>query len=125
MNTGMENRAKPRIEIRWPVTMLTTQDKIEGEIRNVSTSGAFISCKETPPLEGSFFIIIKPPNRQTMSVAGKVIWSMILQPSEGDSSHGVGVQFTDMTSGDRQFLSQTVARQYRKKLSRMNHNQKK
>jgi Tfp pilus assembly protein PilZ len=73
-------------------------------------------------LEGSFFIIIKPPNRQTMSVAGKVIWSTIIQPSGGDSSLGVGVQFTDMTPGDRKFLSQTVARHYRKKLSRMNNN---
>jgi hypothetical protein len=27
-----------------------------------------------------------------------------------------------MTPGDRQFLSQTVARHYRKKLSRMSHN---
>ena len=120
MNSGSENRAKPRIEIRWPVTMLTTREKIEGEIHNVSPSGAFISCREAPPLEGSFFIIIKPPNRQTMSVAGKVIWSTILQPSEGDSSLGVGIQFTDMTPGDRKFLSQTVARHYRKKLSIMN-----
>ena len=125
MNSGIENRAKPRIEIRWPVTMLTTQEKIEGEIHNVSPSGAFISCKEPPPLEGSFFIIIKPPNRQTMSVAGKVIWSTIIQPSGGASSLGVGVQFTDMTPGDRKFLSQTVARHYRKKLNRMNNNNNK
>lgn len=118
MSEELDRRTQPRAEIRWPVTLLSTQDKIDGEIQNVSPTGAFVSCKEPPPLEGSFFIIIKPPDRQTMSIAGKVIWSTILEPQEGDSSLGIGIQFTNMTSTDRKFLSSLVTLHYKEKISR-------
>jgi Tfp pilus assembly protein PilZ len=108
MTPGVERRSQPRVEIRWPVTVLTTQTTIEGEIHNVSSSGAFISCKVVPPLEGSFFIIIKPPERQTISVAGKAVWSTTLETDESNSNLGVGVQFTNITPGDRKFLNQFV-----------------
>ena len=118
MSSKFELRIQPRAEIKWPVTMLSTQAKIDGEIQNVSPAGAFISCREQPPAEGGFFIIIKPPGRQTLSVAGKVIWSTILEPKEGDSSLGIGIQFTNMTPGDRKFLSNLVALHYKEKISR-------
>jgi Tfp pilus assembly protein PilZ len=108
MTRGVERRLQPRIEIRWPVTVLTTQTTIEAEIHNVSPSGAFISCKDVPPLEGSFFIIIRPPERQTISVAGKAVWSTTLQTNESGTSLGVGIQFTNITRGDRRFLNQLV-----------------
>ena len=118
MSGELERRIQPRAEIKWPVTLLSTQAKIDGEIQNVSPAGAFVSCKEPPPVEGSFFVIIKPPDRQTLSVAGKVIWSTILEPKEGDSSLGIGIQFTNMTPGDRKFLSNLVALHYKEKISR-------
>lgn len=108
MTRGFERRLQPRIEIKWPVTVLTMQTSIEGEIHNLSPSGAFISCKAVPPLESSFFIIIKPPERQTISVAGKVVWSTALQTGESNASLGVGVQFTNITPGDLRFLTQLV-----------------
>ena len=108
MTRGFERRLQPRIEIRWPVTVLTMQRTIEGEVRNLSPSGAFISCKVVPPLESSFFIIIKPPERQTISVAGKVVWSTTLQTDGNNASLGVGVQFTNITPGDLRFLTQLV-----------------
>ena len=111
MTQGVERRLQPRVEIRWPVTVLTTQMRIEGEIQNVSPSGAFISCKVVPPLESSFFIIIKPPERQTISVAAKVVWSTTLHTDESSSHLGVGIQFTNITPGDRNFLNQFVANQ--------------
>jgi len=108
MTRGVERRLQARIEIRWPVTVLTTQTTIEAEICNLSPSGAFISYRDALPLEGSFFIIIKPPERQTISVAGRAVWSTILHTNESGKSLGVGVQFTNITPGDRRFLSQLV-----------------
>ena len=118
MRSKFELRIQPRAEIKWPVTLLSTQAKIDGEIQNVSPAGAFISCREQPPADGNFFIIIKTPGLQTLSVAGKVIWSTILEPKEGDSSLGIGIQFTNMTPGDRKFLSNLVALHYKEKISR-------
>ena len=108
MTLGIERRLQPRVEIRWPVTVLTTQTTIECETHNLSPSGAFLSCKGVLALEGSFFIIMKPPERQTISVAGKVVWSTTLQAEESKSSLGVGVQFTNITPGDRNYLNQFV-----------------
>jgi Tfp pilus assembly protein PilZ len=115
---GVDRRLQPRIEIRWPVTVLTTQTTIEGEIHNVSPSGAFISCKVVPPLQGSFFVIIKPPERQTISIAGKAVWSTTLETDESNSRLGVGVQFTNITPGGRRFLNQFVKIHFNEKKSR-------
>jgi ribosomal protein S1 len=42
-----EKRITPlRAQVRWPVTMLTTQAKVEGIIENISSKGAFVSCKD-------------------------------------------------------------------------------
>lgn len=118
MTSGVERRLQPRVDIRWPVTLLTTQTTIEGEILNVSPSGACISCKAFLPLESSFFIIIKPPKRQTISVAGKVVWSSILQNDYNNSNFGMGVQFTNITPGDRRFLNQFVKTHIKEKKHR-------
>jgi len=118
MTRGVERRLQPRVEIGWPVTILTSQTTIEGKIRNLSPSGAFISCEVIPPLEGGFFIIIKPPERPTISVAGKVVWSTTLRTDESNSSLGVGVQFTNITPGDRRFLNQFVKVHINEKESR-------
>ena len=118
MTLGIERRLQPRVCIRWPVTVLTTQTTIEGEIHNLSPSGAFISCKGVSPLAGSFFIIIKPPERQTISVAGKVVWSTTFQTHESNSNLGVGVQFINITPGDRRYLNQFVKTHKNKQTAR-------
>ena len=53
-----------------------------------------------------------------MSLAGKVIWSTILEPLEGNSTLGIGIQFTNMTSTDKKFLSSLVTLHYKEKISR-------
>ena len=49
MSGEFERRIQPRAEIKWPVTLLSTQAKIDGEIQNVGPAGAFVSCKDPPP----------------------------------------------------------------------------
>ncbi len=116
-----ENRTYPRAEVRWPVTMLTPQTKLEGEIENVSSKGAFISCKDMPPLDGQFFIVIKTPKYKTLSITGKVIWSTVFEASKGDPRIGVGVQFTNISRSDRQFLHRVIAKLYELKTGHKNY----
>jgi hypothetical protein len=105
MSIGKERRRYPRTVVTWPVTVLTPQTQIEGQVENVSPVGAFISFAEAPPLEWDLRLIIKPPNHQTISAVAKVIWSTVLAPDEGSPCFGVGVEFTRISEGDRQFLS--------------------
>ena len=99
-----KKRIAPRAQVRWPVTMLTTQAKVEGEIKNISSKGAFVSCQDLPPLEDGFVMVINAPDHKTMNLNGKIVWSTVVESAEGDSQFGIGVQFTRMTADDSQFL---------------------
>jgi hypothetical protein len=39
---GKERRLQPRVEVKWPVTMLTSEGAIQGETRDISMQGAYI-----------------------------------------------------------------------------------
>ena len=107
-----EKRIASRAQVRWPVTMLTAQAKAEGEIENISSKGAFVSCKDLPPLEDGFVMVIKAPDHKTMNLNGKIVWSTVVESAEGNTQFGIGVQFTRMTSHDSQFLHSMSAKQY-------------
>lgn len=113
-----EKRFGPRVKLSWPVTMLNSQSQIEGNIENVSSKGAFVSCKEVPPLEEGFLMVIRAPEHTIMNLNGKVVWSTVLDSSEGDPLFGVGVQFTRMSADNRQVLHKIIAIHYGLKISR-------
>ena len=106
-----KKRIAPRAPVRWPVTMLTSQAKVEGEIKNITSKGAFVSCKDLPPLEDGFVMVINAPDHKTMNLNGKIVWSTVVESAEGDSQFGIGVQFTRMTADDSQFLHSMSAKQ--------------
>ncbi len=106
-----EKRIASQAQFRWPVIMLTTQAKVEGIIENISSKGAFVSCKDLPPLEDGFVMVIKAPDHKTMNLNGKIVWSTVVESGEGGSQFGIGVQFTRMTSDDSQFLHSMSAKQ--------------
>ena len=105
MSSIKERRRSPRTPVKWPTTVLTPETQIEGQVENVSSVGAFISFTEAPPLEWDFRLIMRPPNHSTISAVAKVIWSTVIPTNEGSPQFGVGVAFTRISEGDRQFLS--------------------
>lgn len=48
-----------RVEVCWPVTILTDKQMLVGEIKNISVGGALILCEELPTPEESIEISIK------------------------------------------------------------------
>jgi len=42
----VEKRKLPRIEVRWPVTLITEKGSVEGEARNIAVERVFIHCME-------------------------------------------------------------------------------
>jgi Tfp pilus assembly protein PilZ len=98
--------------------VLTSQDKTEGETENVSPTGAFISCTLVPLSEGSVRLVIKVPGHQPINVAGKVVWSKVINPNEGGPSFGVGVQFTKISENDSHFLREVIQKRYGKMIDR-------
>jgi Tfp pilus assembly protein PilZ len=118
MSITLGRRQFSRTVVRWPVTLLTSQDKTEGETENVSPTGAFISCKNVPISEGSVRMVIRVPGHQPINVAGKVVWSTVLKPNEGTPSFGVGVEFTKISDNDSHFLREVILKRYGKMAER-------
>jgi Tfp pilus assembly protein PilZ len=114
MTIPLGRRQFSRTVVKWPVTLLTSQDKTEGRTENVSPSGVFISYKKNPISEGSVRMVIRVPGHQPMNVAGRVVWSTVLKPNEGPSSFGVGVQFTKISDNDSHFLREVILKRYGK-----------
>ena len=118
MITPMGRRRYSRTSVKWPVTVLTSQDKTEGETENVSPTGAFISSTVVPLSEGSIRLVIKVPGHQSINVAGKVVWSKVLNPNKGAPSFGVGIQFTKISENDSHFLREVMLKRYGKMINR-------
>ena len=110
MSNGEERREYPRAKVNWPVTLITSEAEIAGEIENFTPKGLFITCKEAPPLEETLRIVIKIPGHQTMNVAVRVIWSSVHVTSEGETRLGVGIQFTEISKTDLQFLHEAMSK---------------
>jgi hypothetical protein len=112
MTTPSGRRQYSRADVEWPVTLLTSQNKTEGKAENVSPAGAFISCQEVPISQSSLRIVIKVPGHQPIKVAGKVVWSKVVN-SEGEApSFGVGVRFTQIAENDSHFLREVILKRY-------------
>lgn len=104
MSDPTERREFPRAQAKWAVTLLIAETQIEGVIENFTPKGLFVSCDQFPQIEGSFRIVIKIPGRPTMNAAGKVMWSTILDARESGARLGVGIEFTEISESDLQYL---------------------
>ncbi len=118
MTTPLGRRQYSRADVRWPVTLLTSQYKSEGETENVSPTGAFISCGEVPISEGSLRMVIKVPGHQPINVAGKVVWHKVLNQGGDTPAFGVGVKFTQIAENDSHFLREVILKRYGKMIKR-------
>ncbi len=89
---GRERRLQPRVEVRWPVSMLTSEGSMQGETRDISMQGAFIFCDKPLPLSERFVLSVKAP-AASMQVLAQVVWASNSSPDKKNESAGMGVRF--------------------------------
>ena len=89
---GKERRLQPRVEVKWPVTMLTSEGAIQGETRDISMQGAYIYCDQPFPLHERFVLSVKAP-AASMQVMAQVVWSNNAPARQVDEAPGMGVRF--------------------------------
>jgi len=118
MNTPTSARAHQPlgVDVRWPVTLVTAQGPIEGEAQAITSRGMLISCLQAPPMEGSFQVLVKVPNRQTLSAIGKSVWTSIAGVDKGVVRLGTEIEFSSISEGDRQFLQGVISKHYQQKI---------
>ena len=89
-----DRRTYPRAEVRWPVSAVTTEGTIQGEMKNLSVQGAFICCPEPLRLNEIVALTINIPDTEhSLTVRAQVVWSDGCAGENEPSSNGVGVRF--------------------------------
>ena len=105
MSLGIEKRLHPRIPVSWPVLMVTVKGSIEGEVRNISVGGACIQYSEEADLNGELHIVFEHSEQRSISVAGRKAWSGNFNFNGKEVFSGVGIQFTDISPEDQEFIT--------------------
>ena len=109
MATAIERRKQPRIDVRWPVAVLSDHGTIRGETRNISSGGVAIFCDEPLRLDASYRIAVTPPEHATLGVTGTVTWSDLYGLEDGETAVGMGICFVEFSGEDQVFLKQAVS----------------
>jgi len=109
METGAENRNHPRVNVRWPLTVLSKHRRIDGETRNISVSGVLIQCDE-PLYQNEFLrLALEPPRKTPIWVSGQVVWSDWDKAHEDSKNYAMGFSFVEISDVDQVLLKDLVS----------------
>jgi len=104
-----EKRLFEKAEIKWPATIITSCEQINGETENISQLGVQIFCQELPLLGQECRLEIKPPNRQPLTTIVKVVWVTSTGSEKVSQRFRVGAEFRYISEDDTHFLSTVIA----------------
>jgi hypothetical protein len=105
MATTRERRKQYTTEVRWPVRILSDHRTIEGETRNISFDGIYICCDEPLKLNERFRMAISPPNRRSIGLTGRVIWSDMYGLDPEETAFAMGVSLVKISKRDRKHIA--------------------
>lgn len=109
MDDPSERRQTQRINVTWPITIITSQGTIEGESRNITPSGLFIHCKSKLPEDEVYQIIIKLPNEKQIIVKGQMMWSNLNGRQDTGAFVNMGFSFIRMSDEDQEVLRSVIS----------------
>ena len=91
---GNDRRIYPRAEVQWPVSAMTAEGTVQGETKNLSMLGAFISCsKPVSSKEVVALTINIPDTDHSLTVRAQVVWSNGGAGEDEANPHEMGVKF--------------------------------
>jgi hypothetical protein len=102
-------RKHPRVDVEWPVTMMTPEGDMDGTIENISAGGAYIRCGTLLSKNDLFIFAILIQEREESWIGAEVVWIDIpLSPDTEPIPVGMGIRFTSLSAEDLQFLTEAV-----------------
>lgn len=110
-----EKRQFARVEVKWPVTVITSNGQLVGETLDMSQVGLSIYCKEPLPIGQEFRLEIQPPDCQLITATAIAIWSMDTTFLEGFRSFVTGAEFEYITEDDIRLLGEAIRNQPKEK----------
>jgi len=105
MVLGVEKRRYPRVLAVWPAVVQTLQGPLEAKTRDISVGGVFIQLSKEGDLSGDLQIHLQPSEQRSISVTGRKAWSGNFNFNGKEVFSGVGIQFTDISPEDQEFIN--------------------
>lgn len=109
MTDPSERRKAPRINVNWPIAVITSQGMIECEARNITPSGIFIHSKKRLPEDKIYQLIIKLPNGKQIIVKGEMMWSNLNGREDKGALVDMGFSFIKMSDEDQRVLKTVIS----------------
>jgi hypothetical protein len=109
LTVTVEKRKHRRIKARWPITVVTDNGTIKGQIGNISVDGLFMRSEEPLRLNKTFHMQINPPNHQGIDFTGRVIWSDLYALVDQNIVYGTGICFVRISDGDRHLFDEILS----------------
>lgn len=88
-----DRRASSRKNVDWPVKIATPENSMEGEVKNVSSTGAFIQCEKPLKPKDTCSLKIDLPGGRTQEIDAELVWSTPPGPDDESRPRGMGVRF--------------------------------
>ena len=103
-----ETNSTSRAQVKWSVTMDTTEGPADGVIVNINNNGAFIRCHKPLRLSETCKLSIQSPDHAIKDVAAEVVWTNIHGPDDELTPRGMGVRFTEISTEEERYLRKLV-----------------
>lgn len=88
-----ERRISSRTSADWAVKIITPGSSMAGEVRNVSSTGAFIVCEKPLRVKEKCRLIMELPKGRTAQIDAEVVWSTPSGKDDALEPEGMGVRF--------------------------------
>ena len=111
-----DRRRYRRAKIKLPVVRMAAEALVDGEILDLSLGGAFIRCSTMPNGKDNFHMVISAKGR-LISLTGEMVWKDVQKFNNQTTFRGMGVRFSQLLIGDRQFLQDVIARHHKNKFT--------
>ncbi|UCG12377.1 MAG: PilZ domain-containing protein [Deltaproteobacteria bacterium] len=102
--------------VGWPVTVLTPDGPINGEIQNICPAGVLMISRQSPPMEALLKVLIKAPDRQPLQTTAKVVLTSKCGLGDGVAHAQTLLHFSKISPLDRKFLYTALLDYCQKKL---------
>jgi len=106
---SIERRQCSRVLLGCPVMVTSSQGIMMGQIIDISLGGAFICCKK--PLDVKEILELQfriSPASSSLKARGEVVRSNVHCLDSQIKCHGMGVQFTDLSTESRLVITDVV-----------------
>lgn len=103
-----ERRTHERVPVEWAVDCVAGDNFLYASIGNIGAMGLFVRTTQPLPVGTELELTFTPPKAAPLRLRGKVQWINPVHADGDNPNPGMGVQFFELSSDDRERLVELV-----------------